>query len=224
MTKALVLHEQSTALLPMEEIRRQIAKCVHVDEAKEIRDKAKAIETFRRESKASLDVQNDAIEFRVRAERRIGQLLAETPKAKGAARTGIGRRGERGSDAAPHSDAPTLADLSITKKQSARWQKVAAVPEPEFERRIATAKGSGEELTTAKMLHAPTPTPRPARQTESNYDLSTPNKRLAAISAVIARFEALVKHWPAEADLSIVVHEVTSFANYVAREKERRNA
>ena len=38
---------------------------------------------------------------------------------------------------------PVLSDLGITPKQSSQWQKVANVPEDEFERHIAvdTAKG-----------------------------------------------------------------------------------
>jgi len=111
---------------------------------------------------ASLDVQNDAVEFRVRAERRIGQLLAETPKAKGSARPGVGRRGQCGADEGPHSDAPTLADLSITKKQSAKWQRIAARAEvptfPSRRRPPACAETGGGDLpkpgTLARGLRA----------------------------------------------------------------------
>jgi hypothetical protein len=65
------------------------------------------------------------------------------PKAKGSARPGVGRRGECGASPEPHCDAPTLSDLSITKKQSSTWQKIAGLPEEHFEERIAEAKENG---------------------------------------------------------------------------------
>lgn len=67
-------------------------------------------------------------EIKVRAERKAGELLAAMPKAKGAA----GLPGPGRGNAVPMenrvSDTPTLADLGVTKAQSARWQKLAAMP------------------------------------------------------------------------------------------------
>jgi hypothetical protein len=59
----------------------------------------------------------------VRAERRAGQLLKETEKAKGSA--GQGRPKKGGSAKTPPKKAPTLADIGVTKTQSSRWQKLA---------------------------------------------------------------------------------------------------
>lgn len=72
-----------------------------------------------------------AIEIRVRAERRCGELLAEMEKAKGAPGPGRGKAGS--TVRPPFTDAPTLADLGISKTQSSRWQQLAEVPEEEFE-------------------------------------------------------------------------------------------
>jgi hypothetical protein len=75
-------------------------------------------------------------EIRLRAERRAGELLAETPNAP------AGRK-KIGSGSQPISVPPTLADLGITKTQSSKWQKLAALPPEKFEIRVEHAKGHG---------------------------------------------------------------------------------
>ena len=73
---------------------------------------------------ASIDAVNYASEIRLRVERRLGELLAETPKNKGGGEKGIGRRGkECGSKSEPHSERPTLAESGISKKLSSRAQR-----------------------------------------------------------------------------------------------------
>ncbi|MCM8623266.1 MAG: hypothetical protein NFW16_16400 [Candidatus Accumulibacter sp.] len=49
----------------------------------------------------------------------------------------------------PKNDAPTLSDLGITKNDSSRWQKLAAIDEEKFEAAVATAKEAAGEVTTA---------------------------------------------------------------------------
>jgi hypothetical protein len=63
--------------------------------------------------------------LRVRAERRVGQLLREQPKAP---------PGPRPADrSARATDPPTHAEQRITKDQSSAYQRLAAVPDPAFE-------------------------------------------------------------------------------------------
>ena len=70
------------------------------------------------------------------AERRMGEMLAATPRAKGA--KGIGNPKKCGSAALPHSPKePTLAALGISKRESAAAQKLAAISEPEFQEVLA---------------------------------------------------------------------------------------
>jgi hypothetical protein len=154
---ALAIAPASAPLLRIEEARRILAECVHVDEVKDIRDKAQAVAAYYRERGVSLEIQNDAAEVRLRAERRLGELLKDMPKAKGSARPGIGRRGECADAEAEHSDAAKLGDIGITHKQSSVWQRIAAIAEEEFEERVAEAKENGLELTTSRMLRGPPP-------------------------------------------------------------------
>ena len=75
---------------------------------------------------ATIETQNYAAEIRLRAERRLGEMLMVGPKADGgdAQRT----RFKKGTESPP-----TLASVGITKKESSRSQELAAVPEAEFE-------------------------------------------------------------------------------------------
>ena len=43
----------------------------------------------------------------------------------------------------------TFADLGVTKTQSSKWQKLAALPEDKFEIRVAHAKARVENMTTS---------------------------------------------------------------------------
>ena len=72
-----------------------------------------------------------------RAERRLGEMLKETPKATGAA--GRGKKGaKRGTLLEPRIKSPTLASLNIDKKLSARSQKLAGLSETIFENKVST--------------------------------------------------------------------------------------
>ena len=86
----------------------------------------------------------------MRAERNCGERLAEMEKAKGSdygGRTAIDGRRER-----PSNPPRTLCDLGISKDQSSRYQRLAAMPEEHFETAIETAKAAAGEVTSAHML------------------------------------------------------------------------
>lgn len=121
----------STSLVRYDAMCRAIAEAYKVDEVKDIRDKARAIEQYSRQAK-NTEAERQACEIRLRAERKCGQLLADMEKAKGSAQPGIGRRGMQSSDvtALPQQ---TLTGLGISKQQSSDWQKLAAVPDADFE-------------------------------------------------------------------------------------------
>lgn len=70
---------------------------------------------------------DDTAQAPTRAERRAGEMLKKGPKAKGARTIGGDYRAGGTVAGPPENDAPTLAELGITKAQSARWQKPAAV-------------------------------------------------------------------------------------------------
>jgi N6-adenosine-specific RNA methylase IME4 len=119
------------------EARRALAACKRVDEAKSIRDKAVAMQVYAAQAK-DRELIEHATDIRMRAERRAGELLAEM-HAIGARR----KRGQGAGKGRTVQPLPKLADLGIDKTQSSRWQKLAALPEQQFEARVAkTIKGA----------------------------------------------------------------------------------
>jgi hypothetical protein len=86
-------------------------------------------------------------EIRLRAERKAGELLRQMEKAKG------------GNPNLSHRPTgSTLSDLGITRDQSSQWQRLAAVPEPEFEAALA---GSDKPTTNGIITAAFPPKPKP---------------------------------------------------------------
>src|SRR5262249_8349173 len=87
----------------------------------------------------------DAAELRLRAERRLGELLAET----------VNHAGSRG---VGNTVLPTLPD-GISKMQSCRYQQAATGPEQVFEEHLTSTRNSGQERATNGVLRlARTPT------------------------------------------------------------------
>lgn len=148
-SEAITRVSTGTGLLKVEEARALLAECRDVDEAKDIRDKARAMEMYFRRREAGREAQNDAAEIKVRAERRLGELLREQ-KENGTRHPGGKPRIESRSVTQSEGEAPpTLADLGIEKMSAKRWQDVARVPEPVFEEYIAQQRERPDgEITT----------------------------------------------------------------------------
>lgn len=124
----------SGQLVRYDSMCRAIAEAHAVDEVKDIRDKSLALEAYFRQAK-NTDAERKACEIRLRAERKAGELLHRMDKAKGAR----GNPGGRGAPIVQSYDGTTqtLSDLGISKKQSAKWQQLASVPEADFEAALA---------------------------------------------------------------------------------------
>lgn len=126
-------------------MRHAIMEAVSVDEVLEIRDKAEALRAYYKQVNEGLDSQNRVAEIKIRAERRIGELLAEMPKNNGGRPKENHLHDERGL---------SLADIGITHAQSHRWQTMAAVPEDEFCKIVSKVLDSRAELTSKSIYQA----------------------------------------------------------------------
>ena len=132
----------STQLIKYEAACRALAECKSVDEVKTWADKAAAMQAYGRMAKdKTLEV--DAAEIRIRAERRLGEMLAAQKAdgglSKGAAGAGVNQH-TPAEVRSSFTTAPKLADAGISKDLSSRAQKLAAVPEAEFEAELAAKR------------------------------------------------------------------------------------
>jgi hypothetical protein len=142
-----------TALVQLDAARLALSTCKTAMEAKQIADAADVMRVYLARTHASAEAVNQATEIRLLAERQMGEFLKAMPKSEGGRPKETGAREEPVLDTAP----ATLADMGITKKQSARAQKLAEIPAEEFQARIEAAKDEGK-LTTAAVI---TPSPAP---------------------------------------------------------------
>ena len=127
-----------TALVKYEAARHALAAARVADEAKDIRDKAEAMRVYARQAK-DRQLEVDAAEIRIRAERRLGELIKAQKETVGLA---TGARGI-GPIAVleQYRNQPTLSEAGISKNLSSRAQKLAAVPEDKFEELVGEWRG-----------------------------------------------------------------------------------
>lgn len=140
-----------TALTKYNAARSALAEAHAVDEVKDIRDKAEAMAAYARQAHDT-EMIAWVTEIKVRAERRAGELLAEMPKSAGTKGQLQGKSSGGHIVVPPEESAKTLSDMGITKNESSRWQKLAAVPTDKFEQAVSAAKEIAGEVTTAAML------------------------------------------------------------------------
>lgn len=148
-----------TQLVRYEAARHALQVAHRVDEVKTIRDKAQAMAAYARQAKDT-ELVEWATEIKVRAERRAGEMLAE-----------MGVRAGNPQLSKATTIAPTLANLGISRDQSSRWQKLAAVPEDQFEKAVEAAKQVAGEVTTAAMLRLRQERPAPAQRDEPDDEI-----------------------------------------------------
>lgn len=106
---------------------KALADARSVDEVKDVRDKSEAMRAYARQAK-NKQLEIDAAEIRIRAERRIGELMEAQREA------GQMHRGGGDHRVAEKPGAPiTLSEAGIDKNLADRARKLAAVPKEEFD-------------------------------------------------------------------------------------------
>lgn len=184
MTSALVNYNAACTALT-------VAK--NTDEVKDIRDKAEAMRAYAHQAK-NRQLEIDAAEIRIRAERRLGELIKAQKESVGLATGGEhgGKSAIDGTRAEPSIKRPTLSEAGISKKLSSHAQKVANIPEDEFEGIVGdwrdTLQEANQRVTTNILAAAEKAHNHRAQGTGEN-EWYTPDEYLIAARSVLGGFD-----------------------------------
>lgn len=176
-----------TVLTRYDAARTALAEAHAIDEVKDIRDKAEAMAAYARQARDT-EMIAWVTEIKVRAERRAGELLAEMPKSTGTKGQLQGKSSGGHIIVPPEESTKTLADLGVTKNESSRWQKLAAVPADKFEQAVSAAKEIAGEVTTAAMLRA-TKAAQPAKPVVPSASVAVEPKPNDPYADLLADYE-----------------------------------
>lgn len=135
------------ALVKLEGAVRMLAEAGTLEDVKHVHDLAQAAAEYARAARLGLEAQNSAAEIKLRAERKAGEMLAGLERQPGRRSditlSTIGQGSEY---------ATVLEETDTTRQAAARWQKIAALPDDQFEEYIAETKAERAELTTTGIL------------------------------------------------------------------------
>jgi hypothetical protein len=123
-----------------------LAAAKAVDDVLEISAQADAVRAYARQAK-NRQLEIDAAEIRIRAERRLGELMSEQKKTVGLA-TGNQHAHPLGVPVTP-SARPSLAEAGIDKNLAKRARTYAAVPTAQFERLLTNKRQSENRRVVA---------------------------------------------------------------------------
>lgn len=170
-----------------------LAAAKSTDEVKDWRDKAEAMRAYAHQSK-NRQLEIDAAEIRIRAERRLGELLIEQK-----ATVGLNSGGRPAKETPPHregvwDESPALADIGVSYKLSSHAQKVAAIPEAEFEGIVGqwrdTLETENERVTTNIIAAAEKAAAKPfVANNTGNNEWYTPADIIESARAVLGGFD-----------------------------------
>lgn len=140
-------------LVKLDAARTALAQAQTIQQAKKIMDIAGAAEIYAKRQHLSEEAIGYAHSIKIEALRRLGEILKDSPKAKGAPGPG---RGKAGSPAGPAFDpTPTYADSGLSKKTAALAQKLAELPKKQFEEVCEGAKSVTQAIR--EVIHAKRP-------------------------------------------------------------------
>jgi N6-adenosine-specific RNA methylase IME4 len=140
---------QPRELMLLSKAERALVEAKTVDEVKDYRDKAAAVKAYAKKAKLGQKLVVEAAVVKLRAERRLGEILQSIDFAHGT--PGNQYTGPQASTE-EKTQPIRLRDLGITKSDSSRSQRAANLPADLFERYIADNVQTQREPTMAGLL------------------------------------------------------------------------
>jgi len=133
-----------------------LSQAVDIETVNEMRAKADALNTYLRQRDAGRDAEQRAVEIRLCAERRLGELL-EIGREEGT----VARRGDQtnvvavdiGSTPSPDIAPKTLSDLGLSRDESAAFARLADIDDEQFVEVVADLREEGD-LSRAAVLRS----------------------------------------------------------------------
>lgn len=160
---------QPGALVRYDAMCTAIAECHSVDEVKDLRDKAMALELYAKQAR-NTDAERKASEVRLRAERRTGELLKDLAKSEGgrpektsaivAEVSPVAAAASAASLASPQRKSPyrqAIEQAQIPARTAQRYQALADVPAPVFEQALRDPVVKPTTASLIREARAPAP-------------------------------------------------------------------
>jgi hypothetical protein len=145
MTQLTVVSDNSSMVL-YNRMCKAIVECHRIDEIKDIRDKAIALEKYSQQAK-NKENERMAREIRLRAERKCGEISAELPVDSGGGdRKSLRYRSPRSGGSDIETKSTILERNGINSRRASEWERSAKIPEKEFEEKLKDPKVSSRKL------------------------------------------------------------------------------
>lgn len=201
-------------LVKYEQARAALEKCSRVDEAKDIRDKAEALRVYGRQANDHA-LEEWAAEIKFRAMRRMGEISVTLEKAK----VGGAMNGKKGGkiELPPggSSKFETLKAAGLSTQAASKCERIAAIPEKQFELVIAERKAAGKPVYATDVLR------KVVRGSSGQKRKVRQSRRRTADPAGYARdlfasmFAELSAEWVIEADKKMMRALFRQFADNI---------
>jgi N6-adenosine-specific RNA methylase IME4 len=133
----------SQLLISIDDAMRALAEARAPVQLINLANTAETLRRYAQRARLGMAAQNKCAELRLRAERKLGDFLATTPRLRG-----------RPKSVPQVNTLSRLSDLGITdRKLSHRAQRISAIPTAEFERYLTDAYKAEWEITTRQLLY-----------------------------------------------------------------------
>jgi N6-adenosine-specific RNA methylase IME4 len=129
----------SMSLMRYDAARTALAECHRIDDAKDIADKALALQAYARQARDP-DMERWVAEIRLRARRKVGELSS-------ALESGAGRNLPNVPNLEQPSKSEALEAAGLSRTEAHRCEQLARVPEAAFESYIAVKSAEGKTVT-----------------------------------------------------------------------------